>query len=286
MVQYGVAETVAEVGRTDVKAALTVRRITAPNPSPMTHEGTQTYLIESAGRALVLDAGPAIDAHLEAILRALGPVRIEAQLVTHSHRDHSPGARALAAETGTPVLALGPHGAGMSAQMQALAEAGGGSLGGGEGADREFQPDRRIGDGEAIALGDWQITALHTPGHLSNHLSFHIEGSGVLFSGDAVMGISTTLVSPPEGDMAAQVATLERLAALVSARAAAGEALRFLPGHGPEVTDPGALLAGQLAHRRARRDALVAALAEGPASAPLLAARLYVGTPPSLLPAA
>ncbi|MEL6769408.1 MAG: MBL fold metallo-hydrolase, partial [Pseudomonadota bacterium] len=194
---------------------------------------------------------------------------------------------ALASATGAPVLAFGPHGAGMSAQMQALAAGPGAvALAGGEGADAGFAPDRCLADGDAVSFGERRLIALHTPGHLSNHLSFRLAGTGTVFTGDAVMGWSTTLVSPPEGDMAAQVATLERLRALVAEMAGDGLDACFLPGHGPAVADPAALLAQHIAHRQARRAALVAALAEGPASASSLAARLYTDTPAALMPAA
>ncbi|MEM7498104.1 MAG: MBL fold metallo-hydrolase [Pseudomonadota bacterium] len=264
-----------------------ILRVTAPNPSPMTHSGTRCYLVGDAEEAVLIDPGPADARHRAALLAALGRRRLVAILVTHSHLDHSPGAPALTRETGAPVFAFGPHGAGTGAQMRALAAGpGGAALGGGEGADAGFMPDRRLADGEAVAVGDRQIIALHTPGHLSNHLSFRIENSGTIFSGDAVMGWSTTLVSPPEGDMAAQVATLGRLEALVAEMAAGGQRPRFLPGHGPPVAAPAELLATHIAHRRARRAALIAALADGPANARVFAERLYTQTPPALMGAA
>ncbi|MEO0957932.1 MAG: MBL fold metallo-hydrolase [Pseudomonadota bacterium] len=264
-----------------------VLRVTAPNPSPMTYRGTCCYLVGDEAEAVLIDPGPALPAHRAALMAAVGSRRLIAVLVTHSHVDHSPGAPAIAAETGAPVLAFGRHGAGMSAQMRSLSEGpGGAALAGGEGADAAFAPDRCLADGDAVAVGTRRLIALHTPGHLSNHLSFRIEGSGTVFTGDAVMGWSTTLVSPPEGDMGAQVATLHRMAGLVAEMAGGGLAPRFLPGHGEAVADPAALLAQQIAHRGARREALVEALADGPATASDLAARLYTETPSTLLSAA
>ncbi|MBK0399417.1 MBL fold metallo-hydrolase [Limibaculum sp. M0105] len=256
-----------------------VRRVTCANPSPMTFTGTRSYIV-GRGEVAVIDPGPDDPAHLDAILGALEPGEaVAAILVTHSHVDHSPGARRLAARTGAPVCAFGPHGAGMSAAMREL-QAAGFDLGGGEGADRGFAPDRLLAEGESVTGPGWRLTALHTPGHLSNHLAFALEGTGTLFTGDAVMGWTTTLVSPPEGDMAAQMATLRRLAAR------GGDRL-YLPGHGHEVTAPAPLLAHLIAHRAAREEAILAALgAAGGGTAKSLAAAVYHDTDPKLLPAA
>ena len=252
-----------------------VRRLTCANPGPMSHTGTQTYLV-GAGEVAVIDPGPVDATHLGAIEAALEPgERIAAILVTHSHRDHSPGARPMAARWGAPVLGFGPHGAGMTETMTRLAATQG--LGGGEGADRDFVPDRQLGDGETLRVGETEITALHTPGHLSNHLCFALPG-GVVFTGDTVMGWASTLVSPPEGDMGAFMASLARLAARGDRQ--------FLPGHGAPVDDPAARLAELAAHREARAQAILAALAEGPAAPATLAARIYTDTDPPLMPAA
>jgi glyoxylase-like metal-dependent hydrolase (beta-lactamase superfamily II) len=263
---HGVAEAVAPG----------VRRVVARNPSPMTFTGTASYLIGRAEIAIV-DPGPEDDAHRDALLKAIGAVPVVAILVTHSHRDHSPGARALARATGAPVLAFGPHGAGMGAQSRALI-ASGADLGGGEGADRSFAPDRHLVDGEAVMVDGRAVRALHTPGHLSNHLSFWLADDRVAFTGDAAMGWSSTLVSPPEGDMADCMASLRRLRAL--------DAALLLPGHGHAVKDPATLLEWQIAHREAREAQILAALADGPADAGALAARLYADIDPRLLPAA
>ena len=266
-VRHGVAETVAPG----------VRRVVAANPSPMTFTGTASYLLGGRDVALI-DPGPDDPAHRAALLRAIGPRgRLRAILVTHSHRDHSAGAAALAQETGAEVLGFGPHGAGLSAQMQALRE-GGAELGGGEGADADFAPDRLLEDGAEIASPEWRLTALHTPGHLSNHLAFALEGEGALFTGDVVMGWSTTLISPPEGDMAAFMATLARLRGR--------DDRLYLPGHGPAVRDPQAMLDWQLAHRRARTGQIIEALAQAPATPRALTERIYADIDPKLWTAA
>lgn len=270
-VTHGVAETIP-VG---TASAPPVRRMTCNNPSPMTFTGTQSYLVGGGADKVVIDPGPLDEAHLSALLHVAGGA-IGTILVTHSHRDHSPGAAWLAERTGAPILAFGPHGAGMSAAMREIAA--GGEIGGGEGGDHAFRPDQSLGDGETLAGSDWEITALHTPGHLSNHLAFVLGDTGVLFTGDVVMGWATTLVSPPEGDMAAFMATLEQLS---------GRRDRlYLPGHGHAIEDPAAMLAHQQAHRQSRAAQILAGLEAGPANAAELAARIYTDVDPALLPAA
>lgn len=252
-----------------------LRRLTAPNPSPMTAQGTNTYLL-GEGEVAVIDPGPAIPGHLAAILAALGPgERIGAILVTHSHRDHSPLARRLADETGAPVLAAGPSDWGRSATMAALAAAG--NVGGGEGVDADFAPDHQIGEGEVVTGGWGAVEVLHTPGHMANHLSFAWRGA--LFTGDLVMGWSTSLVSPPDGDMGAFMRSCARLADR-------GDRV-YLPGHGAPVETPQERVAALMAHRRNREAQIIAALATTPrATAEALAQRIYADLPPALRPAA
>ena len=275
VVRYGVAEEMAPEG------APRIRRITARNPSKMTFTGTRSYLV-GEGEVALIDPGPDDAEHHAALRAALGPgERIRHVLVTHTHVDHSPGARAVAGATGAPVHAFGAHGEGMRETMRRLA-ADGAELGGGEGADRAFRPDHRLADGETVEGGragpGWALTALHAPGHLSNHLAFALEGTGVLFTGDTVMGWATTLVSPPEGDMADFMETLHRLAAR--------DDRLYLPGHGHPVTDPKAMLAWQITHREERRLQVLDALEAGPADASRLARTIYTELDPALLPAA
>jgi hydroxyacylglutathione hydrolase len=271
-VAYGVAEQVAPG----------VRRITCRNPSAMTFTGTRSYLVGRGDLALI-DPGPDNREHLAAIAAALAPgERIAHILVTHSHVDHSPGARAVAGATGAPVHAFGPHGAGLSETMHRL-KADRVALGGGEGGDIEFRPDHAMTEGETVGVGagssGWALTALYTPGHLSNHICLALDGTGILFTGDTVMGWATTLVSPPEGDMAAFMATLRRLAGRKEDRL-------YLPGHGHPVTDPAAMLSFQIAHREERVAQILAGLAAGPADAGQLAQAIYTDVDPVLLPAA
>lgn len=262
------------------EAAPGLRLVRAANPSPMTHTGTNTWIVGTGGDVAVIDPGPDDPAHLAAIRAALGPgERIVHILVTHAHRDHSPLAPRLAARTGAPVSAAGGLVARRRPVMARLAAAGG--LGGGEGADIGFAPDRVLEDGAVVECAAGRLTALATPGHTADHLCFLWERPGrgaAVFTGDTVMGWASSLVSPPDGDVVSFLASCRRLAQIL--------ARVFYPGHGDPVTDPAARLAWLIAHREAREAQILAALAEGPAGTAALAARLYADTPPALLPAA
>jgi len=250
-----------------------LRCICAPNPSPMTYRGTNTYLIGDRDIA-VIDPGPQDRTHLAAILAAVGGARVTAILVTHSHLDHSPLARPLADATGAQVLAAGDSGWGRSPLMARLAAEGG--LGGGEGVDPDFAPDRQIAEGDRIESSEWQIEVLATPGHMANHLSF--AWNGALFSGDLVMGWATSLVSPPDGDMSAFYASLERLKARHDRV--------YYPGHGDPVSDPAARLRGLYEHRRGREAAILNTLGRAPMSAEELARDIYTDIDAKLIPMA
>ncbi|MCC0068394.1 MAG: MBL fold metallo-hydrolase [Rhodobacteraceae bacterium] len=251
-----------------------LRVVLAPNPSPMTFHGTNSYIL-GEGEVAVIDPGPAEPRHLRALRDALAPgERISHIFVTHSHLDHSPLARPLAAATGAPVLAFGHAMAGRSAAMERLAASG--TIAGGEGVDTGFTPDETLADGTEIAGKGWMLRALHTPGHMGNHLSFLWDDA--VFAGDQVMGWSTSIVSPPDGDMGAYMASLDRLAAR--------RPRRLYAGHGDPVGDPVGRIADLVAHRRAREAAILAALTDGPADAMSLARAIYQDTPAPLLPAA
>ncbi|MGJ8545447.1 MAG: MBL fold metallo-hydrolase [Sulfitobacter sp.] len=250
-----------------------LRRIVAPNPSPMTYRGTNSYLLGGDSLA-VIDPGPDDSAHLEALLRGIGAAKVSHIIVTHSHLDHSPLARPLSAETGAPVLAFGPAGAGNSAVMRGLAEAG--LAGGGEGVDLAFEPDVLLADGAMIEGGDWQLEVLHTPGHIGNHIS--LGWGRACFTADHVMGWASSLVSPPDGDLTDFMASCAKL------RAREWEV--FYPGHGAPVTAPAARLDWLIAHRHSREAAILAGLAAGPRDAQSLAAAIYAEVPAALLGAA
>ncbi len=232
---------------TPLQVALGIRRLVAPNPGPMTHHGTNTWLVNGPDGLSVIDPGPDDAGHLAAIA-ACGPVaRI---LLTHTHPDHLAGAPALRAATGAPILGWGrPWAAG-------------------------FLPDRALGDGERVA----GLVALHTPGHASDHLCFALEGTGIVFTGDHVMSWSTSIVSPPDGDMADYMASLRLLLARADTL--------YLCGHGPPLPNPAPLVRGMLNHRAGREAAILVALRQGPASVEALTEAMYAGVDARLLPAA
>ena len=251
-----------------------LRRLIAPNPSPMTYWGTNTYLIGTRGIAVV-DPGPLSEPHLAAIMSALTPgQQITHILCTHSHMDHSPLAEPLAAATGAKVHAFGTHEDGRRPVMQAVAASG--LIGGGEGVQADFTPDIRLPDGALIKGDGWQIEALHTPGHIANHLCFAIGDA--LLSGDHVMGWASSMVSPPDGDLTAFLASCERLLARPEAT--------YFPAHGDPIVDPKARLDWLINHRSARTEQIRTALASGPATIATLTERIYTDTPKALLRAA
>ncbi len=251
-----------------------IRRILAPNPSPMTYRGTNTYLLGTRDVA-VIDPGPDSADHMTAILSAIGhKARISHILVTHSHLDHSPLARKLSEETGADIYAFGSSRAGRSALMTKLAQAG--LADSGEGIDADFAPDHTLKDGAYVTGDDWQIEALWTPGHLGNHMCFK-QGDAV-FTGDLVMGWASSLVAPPDGDLSDFMASCRRLRG-VAARI-------FYPGHGAPVEQPNERLDALIAHRETRKAAILSALGDGPATADALARRIYTETPKALMPAA
>ncbi|APX88438.1 MBL fold metallo-hydrolase [Brevirhabdus pacifica] len=254
-----------------------VRRILAPNPSPMTLWGTNTYILGS-GDVAVIDPGPQLPAHLEAVMTGLAGERVALILVTHAHLDHSPLAAELSARTGAPVLAHGDWTAGRSAQMTALAASGG--VGGGEGVDAGFRPDHALPDGTTVGSdmgwSDAPIEAIWTPGHFSNHMSFAWRGN--LFCGDHVMGWASSLVSPPDGDLTAFMDSSRRLLARPEGR--------YFPGHGAPLDQPEERLRWLIGHREMREAQILEALEAGPANAAELAARIYTDLAPALMGAA
>jgi len=229
-----------------------VRRIVAPNGGLLTRSGTNTYLV-GIDEVAVIDPGPDDDDHVEAIV-GCGGDRIRWVLVTHAHPDHWEAAAALKARTGAEVLGF---------------RAGGG-----------FEPDRQIGEGDVVEGTEFRLVALHTPGHASDHLCFLLEDDRMLVSGDHVLGGSSVVVAPPDGDMAAYLRSLERLQAL-------RPPLRSIaPGHGDMIEDPKRVLAEHVRHRHEREGAILAALDAGATTVDQIVAEVYADVAAELLPAA
>jgi glyoxylase-like metal-dependent hydrolase (beta-lactamase superfamily II) len=250
-----------------------LRRILAPNPSPMTFRGTNTFVL-GTDRLCVIDPGPDDPAHLAALLAAIGAARVTHIIVTHSHIDHSALAPLFSRATGAPVLAFGNSLAGRSAVMASLAAQG--LSGGGEGVDLALSPDLTVADGAVIEGGDWRLQVIHTPGHIGNHIC--LRWGNAIFAGDHVLGWSSSLVSPPEGDMGDYIRSCEKL------KTEAAQV--FHPAHGAPITAPAERLDALIAHRRQREAQILASLSLGPATSAALTQAIYTETPPALLSAA
>ena len=263
-----------------------IRRVLAPNPGLMTGPGTNTYLLGD-GPVAVIDPGPDDDAHLAALLDAVGD-RLRYVIATHTHVDHSPLSTRLREATGAEVLGFGPapvlaahrhRATGAGAHPPADAPAGAHTPS--DAHDQAFDPDRRLVDGDRVRVGDLDLVAVHTPGHTSNHLCFQLAGSGILFSGDHVMSGSTVVIAPPDGDMAQYLDALER----VRDR----HPTRIAPGHGDMIDDPAAVLEDYLAHRRSREAQVLAgvrAAGAAGATADALVAAIYLDVTAALHPVA
>jgi glyoxylase-like metal-dependent hydrolase (beta-lactamase superfamily II) len=246
-----------------------VRRIVAPNAGPYTFTGTCTYVVGN-GRVAVLDPGPADTTHLACLLAALAGERLTHVVVTHTHRDHSPGADWLRRETGAVIVGCPPH---------APAERGIGKLAALDAAhDTAYAPDHVLADGETLQGEDFTLRALATPGHAANHFAFSLEQEQALFSGDHVMGWSTTVVAPPDGSMRDYMASLAKLLARADAV--------YWPGHGGPVHQPQRFVRALIRHRRQREASILDRLAAGIGDIPTLVARLYEGLDPALRGAA
>jgi glyoxylase-like metal-dependent hydrolase (beta-lactamase superfamily II) len=238
-----------------------VRRLLAPNPSPFTYTGTETYIV-GRGEVAVIDPGPDLPEHVDAILSATAGERIVAILCTHTHRDHSPASRALHVATGAPIvgcaaLTMDDDGPRADAAF-----------------DADYRPERVLADGEIVSGLGWTLEAVATPGHTSNHLCFALRESGALFSGDHIMGWSTTVVSPPDGDMAAYMASLDKLL---------GRTDRiYYPAHGDPVREPQRFVRAVAAHRRQRERQILDLLEHEAQPIPAMVTAMYRGIDPRL----
>ena len=244
-----------------------IRRVIANNPSAFTLYGTGTYIV-GRGEVAVIDPGPADDAHIRAILRTTAGETISHMLVTHTHMDHSPGCRLLAEHTDAETYAFGSHGAG-KVEAGVVVE---------EGGDMDFVPDVVVRHGELIEGPGWSVECVHTPGHTSNHICYAFGKERTLFSGDHVMGWSTSVISPPDGDMADYMASLELLLMRDDAI--------YWPTHGPSITDPNAHVRAFIEHRREREREILRCLAAGPQRIPEMVPAMYANVPGHLHAAA
>ncbi len=267
-----------QAGETEQHEPL-VRRVLAPNPSPYTYTGTQTWLVGAGENVAIIDPGPTGsgqsvgdpadihgEGHVEAILRAVGGKTITAILCTHTHRDHSPAAAPLKAATGAPIVGCAPL---VLKDDGPRADSA---------FDPDYAPDRILAEGERISGDGWTIEAVATPGHTSNHLCYALVESGALFTGDHVMKWSTSVVSPPDGDMSAYMASLQKLYDR--------DDRVYYPAHGPAVENPRQLVRGMIGHRRQRERQIVKLLDAGQGHIPDMVAAMYKGLDPRLTGAA
>ena len=255
------------------KPAANIFRILSPNPSPMTYTGTNTYVVDN-GEIAVIDPGPKIQEHFDNILEVIGGKPIKYIFLTHSHIDHSPLAADLSNKYNTPIYGYGPSDAGLSKTMLKLISDGYESSS--EGIDHDFYPDYLIKDGEYFELNETSITAIHTPGHMGNHLCFQYDR--VLFSGDHIMGWATSMVSPPYGDLTQFMASCHLLKDK--------NISLILPGHGEQVDNPKERIEYLISHRLERERQIKSTLQHNSLNALEITEIVYVDIDKSLIPAA
>jgi glyoxylase-like metal-dependent hydrolase (beta-lactamase superfamily II) len=244
-----------------------LRRVVARNPSPFTFHGTGTFIVGS-GQVAIIDPGPAIAEHIDALLAAVSGERVTHLLITHTHRDHSPASALVKEVTGAPTYAYGPHGAGKLERGVQVEE----------GGDMDFVPDHLVRHGDVIEGDGFSFECVYTPGHTSNHMCFAYREKKALFSGDHVMGWSTTVVSPPDGDMADYMASLELLLERDDAL--------YCPTHGPAILDPKPFVREYMAHRRQREVQIVECLHDGVNTIAQMVPLMYRDLPQTMFPAA
>jgi glyoxylase-like metal-dependent hydrolase (beta-lactamase superfamily II) len=243
-----------------------VRRVLARNPSPFTYTGTQSYIVGDDAAVAVIDPGPNEPEHLAALVDAIGTARVVAICCTHTHRDHSPAAAPLAALTGAPIIGCAPLTLDDEGPRADAA------------FDASYRPDQVLADGESLGASGWTLQAVATPGHTSNHLCFALPQSGALFTGDHVMGWSTSVVSPPDGDMTDYMASLQKLQER--------DDQVYYPAHGPAVDKPRQLVRGMMGHRRSREKQILKQIDQGRARISEMVPQMYKGVDERLWPAA
>lgn len=249
-----------------VQVAEGVQRLTAPNPSPFTFHGTNTYIVGEKS-VCVIDPGPDNDAHFEALMTALEGREVTHIAVSHTHRDHSPLARRLKEKTGAVIVAEGPHRPArplFEGEVNPFAES----------SDVDFTPDIALADGATVDGEGWRLTAVHTPGHTANHAAFALEHTGILFSADHVMAWATSIVAPPDGAMGDYMASLDRLLER--------QDRLYLPGHGGPVSEPRAFVRALRTHRLMRERAVLDRIRQGDRFIPDMVKVIYASTDPRL----
>lgn len=241
-------------------------RLTVNNPGPFTFHGTNSYILGTDTLAII-DPGPEDEAHYAALLKAIAGRPVSHIFVSHTHRDHSPLAARLKADTGALVMAEGPH---RSARPLRIGEINPLDAS----ADTEFAPDHALADDELVQGDGWAVRAIHTPGHCANHVAFAIEDTGILLSADHVMAWATSIVAPPDGAMSDFMASLDRLAERDDAV--------YHTGHGGPVTNPRAFVRGLRTHRKMRERAILERLKAGDRTIPEIVTAIYRDTDPRL----
>lgn len=253
-----------------VRVSPLVRRIVASNPGPITFTGTCSYIVGS-GQVAIIDPGPDLPGHVEALLDAVRAETVTHVLVTHTHRDHSPAARAIKAATGARIVGCSPHRSArplFTGEVNKLEAS----------SDKDYIPDQELREGEAVEGPGWTLEALATPGHMANHLAFALREEKALFSGDHVMAWSTTVVAPPDGSMSAFMASLDKLKTR--------EETVYWPGHGGPVQDPQRFVRALIHHRRLREASILNRLKSGDRTIPEIVSAIYQGLNPALVNAA
>ena len=251
-----------------------LRMLTAPNSGPMTFSGTNTYILGSGSDLCIIDPGPNDRQHYNNLLNLLKVETPSHILVTHSHLDHSESAKVLAQDFSIPILAHGNPADARSKFMKEILQ-NSKDIGGLEGLDQDFSPDYYVSDGEILEGNGWTIEILYTPGHLSDHLCFVYKEEDILFSGDLVMGWTSTLISPPDGDVGHYYSSLDKLLNRSEET--------YLPGHGEEIKNARAYVERLKKHRLERENQILTALAMGDASSLQIAYNLYQKLPEPII---
>ena len=242
-----------------------IRRVVAKNPSMFTLHGTGTYIV-GKGNVAIIDPGPNIPEHVAAVLETVRGETVTDIVITHTHIDHSPATPHVKAATQATTWGFGPHGTTHTGEQVE------------EGADYDFVPDRELRDNMLVEGNGWTLEALHTPGHTSNHICLALKEENIMFSGDHVMGWSTSVISPPDGDMGSYLQSLEKLLAR--------QEIRYWPTHGPAIESPQEFVQAFISHRRKREEDIKSCLHAGMTKIPDIVEQLYKSTDPKLYGAA